>query len=366
MTFVGRVGLASTLALLAGCIEAPSFELPSVTTGDPFETDGPYDPTVVPPGDDASGTDGGTDSSGKTDTTGGEDPSGPWDPSDPVTGGRTSSATRGGSETGGWSSGESGGGTQGSETTGAVQAAFPPPQTFGDDAAEAALVGTWTVDWNPDGTPHWSLEISGDGSFIWTEVAAACNDQATATGVMWTEGDTLVMHMETWDKRDPWPVESVVGEPLALPFRLHLGYALELGMLSVNGPWELTSMLGWEGRVYTRDSAITPVGVWTGTAALEAILAGASEPSMIVRDTYEMETAGGAQATSSTQRTWLHGDVPIEQPAVAQTGTWHNQTPGQPQGMIWVAGVTHLYDDVRLVAFDESRVFYEEAPTSCD
>ncbi|MBV1859684.1 MAG: hypothetical protein KUG77_14820 [Nannocystaceae bacterium] len=351
--------------MAAGCIPAPSFELPSASAGDPFETDGPYDPTVVP-ADDDGGTDAADAGSGKTGTTGGGDPSGPWDPSDPVTGG--TSATSDEPETGGWTTDDSGGDseTDDSATTGPPQASFPPPQTFGDDAAEAALIGTWTVDWNPDGTPHWSLQIAGDGSFTWTEAAAACNDVADATGVLWTEGDTLVMHIQTWDKRDPWPVESVVGEPLELPFRLHLGYAMALGMLSMNGPWELTSMLGWEGRVYTRDSAFGPAGVWTGYAALEAILAGASAPSMIVRDTYTMETGGAAQATSTTQRTWLHRESPIEQPAVVETGTWFNQTPGQPQGMIWVAGVTHLYDDVRLVGFEESRVFYEEAPVGCD
>lgn len=365
MPFARRVCLTSTLALVAGCIPAASFELPSATTDDPFATDGPYDPTVVPDDDDA-GTDGETDEGGKTDTTGGEDPSGPGDPSDPVTSGEVTSATSGGSETGGRGTDESGSDTEGADTTDGPQAAFPPPQIFGDDAAEADLVGTWTVDWNPDGTPHWSLKIAADGSFTWTEVAAACNEEATATGVLWAEGDTLVMHIDSWDKRDPWPVESVIGEPLALPFRLHLGYALALGMLSMNGPWELTSMLGWEGRVYMRDSASGPAGVWTGSAALEAILEGASEPSMIVRDTFTMETGAGAQATSSTQRTWLHGEAPIEQPAVIETGSWFNQTPGQPQGMIWVAGVTHLYDDARLVAFEESRVFYEEDPAACD
>lgn len=360
-----RVCLTSVLALVAGCIPAPSFELPSVTTDDPFETDGPYDPTVVPEDDDA-GTDGETEDGGKTDTTGGEDPSGPWDPSDPVTSG--TSTTGGVSETSGWDTdgSDSGGDTDASDTTDVPQAAFPPAETFGDDAAEAALVGTWTVDWNPDGTPHWSLDIAGDGSFTWTEVAAACNDTASATGVLWVDGDTLVMHLETWDKRDPWPMESVVGEPLALPFRLHLGYAMALGMLSMNGPWELTSMLGWEGRVYTRDAGSGPAGVWNGSAALEAILAGASEPRMIVRDTYTMETGGGAQATSTTQRTWLHAETPIEQPPVVETGTWFNQTPGQPQGMIWVAGTVHLYDAVRLVGFEENRVFYEEAPASCE
>lgn len=362
MSSVCRVCLTSTLALGAGCIPTPSFELPSVTTEDPFETDGPYDPTVTPPDEDDVGTDGG----GKTNTTGGEDPSGPWDPSDPVSSGGVSSATSGGSESGPGTTDQSGSGSAGSETTDDPQAAFPPPQTFGDDASEAALVGTWTVDWNPDGTPHWSLEIGADGSFSWTEAAAACNDVATATGVLWTDGGTLVMHIESWDKRDPWPVESVLGQPLARPFRLHLGYATALGMLSMNGPWELTSMLGWEGRVYTRDSAFGPAGVWTASAALEGILAGEAEPRMIVRDTYTMETGGGAQATSTTQRTWLHADAPIQQPPVAESGTWFNQTPGQPQGTIWVAGVTHLYDEVRLVGFEESRVFYEEAPAACD
>lgn len=362
MPSVRRICLISSLACGAGCIPAPSFELPSATTDDPFETDGPYDPTVV--SDDDEDEDVGTGSS-KTGTTG-DDPSGPWDPSDPVTSGGVSTGTGGGTETGTPGTAESGSSDAGSETTEGAQAEFPPAEAFGDDASEAALVGTWTVDWNPDGTPHWSLDIAADGSFSWTEAAAACNDVATATGVLWTEGDTLVMHVETWDKREPWPVDSVVGEPLTVPFRLHLGYAMALGMLSMNGPWELTSMLGWEGRVYTRDAAFGPAGVWSGTAALEAILEGESAPRMIVRDTYSMETGGAAQATSTTQRTWLHGDVPVEQPAVSESGTWFNQTPGQPQGMIWVAGVTHLYDDVRLVGFEESRVFYEEAPAACD
>ncbi len=243
---------------------------------------------------------------------------------------------------------------------------FPAPPAFGDDAEETALVGVWTVAWNPDGTPHWSLDIGADGSFLWTEVGPGCRDQASAEGNLWLEEGRMVLHVEAWDKRDPWPVQSVVGEPLGVPFRLHLSYATALGMLSVSGPWELTALLGWEGRVYQRAPAFGPAGTWTGSAALEGVLAGEHAPRMIVRDDYTMETAGGAQMTQTTVRTWMHGDAPLEQPPLVETGTWFNQTPGQPAGMIWIAGTTHLYDDQHLVAFDEDRVFYEEAAAGCD
>ncbi len=353
-----------TLPLLAlGCIPAPSFELPTASGDDPFETDGAYDPTAVPEGETG-------DTTGDVppgDTTGnGVDPSGPWDPT-------TGSGDDGSLPTGpdasdaGTDGSSTSQGDRGEETESAgPEPAFPAPPPFGDDAAETALVGTWTVAWNPNGTPHWSLDVGADGSFAWTEVAAGCNEQASAQGRLWLEGDEMVLHVEAWDKRDPWPVESVVGEPLATPFRLHLSYAMALGMLSVSGPWELTSLLGWEGRVYLREPSFGPAGIWTSSASLEAVVQGEDAPRVIVRDDYTMETAGGAQMTKTTLRTWTHGDAPIEQPPIVQTGTWFNQSPGQPSGMIWIAGTTHLFDDRHLVAFDEDRVFYEEAPAGCD
>ncbi len=358
------------LALLfaGGCIPAPGFELPSATSDDPFETDGPYDPSDGPEDDDV-GEDG--ESSGGTggidDTTGGVDPSGPWDPSDDGTTGGAADGTAGGSDTDGDTDvggSESGGDDEG-ETGTEPAPAFPPAPPFGDDPAETGLVGTWTVAWNPNGTPHWTLDIAGDGSFTWTEAAASCTATAAASGVLWVDGQQVVMHVETWDKRDPWPVESVVGESLQLPFRLHLDYAMALGQLSMTGPWELTAMLGWEGRVYRRTSGAGPAGTWTTSASLEAILPGEDSPKIIATDTFSMETAGGAQAHATTQRTWTHGEAPLEQPPVENTNVWFNLTPGQPQGMISIGGITHLYDAERLVGYDETRVFSEEAPQGC-
>lgn len=349
-----------TSLLLVGCIPTPGFELPSATSDDPFETDGPYDPTVVPgDGTGGQGTDPETSSGAGTD-----DPSGPWDPSDPTSAGTTTASTGGGEASG--SGGADTDGESGATTGAPLEDAFPPPGVFGDDSDEAGLVGTWTVSWNPDGTPHWSLAIAEDGSFSWSEAAASCSAVEDASGVLWVEGNELVMHVEAWDKREPWPVESVVGEPLVPPFRLHLSYAMAGGMLSVTGPWELTAMLGWEGRVFRRDAGFGPAGTWHSTAWLEAVLEGDSEPRVIARDVYTMETAGGAQAHETTQRTWSYGDAPVEQPPSTETNTWYNLTPGQPQGMISIGGITHLYDDTRLVAYDETRVFSEEPPAGCD
>ena len=356
-----RTHLCLASLLLLGCIPAPAFDLPSATSDDPFETDGPYTPTSDPDG----GDDGvGEDSLG--DTTDGEsgedDPSDPWDPSGATTGGE-GTTTFGASDSTGDESSDGGDDT----TTGAqVEPSFPPAEPFGDDADEVWLVGSWTVAWNPDGTPHWNLDIEADGSFLWTEAAASCTATAVASGVLWVDGKQLVLHLETWDKRDPWPVESVVGEPLALPFRLHLDFAMALGMLSISGPWELTAMLGWEGRVYRRAPAVGPAGVWSSTASLEAILAGEDMPRVIVQDTYTMETAGGAQAFETTQRTWTYWEAPLEQPAVVENFAWWNLSPGQPQGIIAIGGLQHLFDAERLVAFDETRVFSEEAPQGCD
>lgn len=365
MSFAYRRWSCVASLILAGCIPTPGFELPSATSDDPFETDGPYEPEV--PDDDADGSEesSGGDPGG---TSGGiDDPSGPWDPSDGTTGG--GGETTGDDPSGGpsgTSGGETTGGDPGTTTDGDPEPAFPPAEPFGDDAAESGLAGTWTVAWNPDGTPHWTLDIAADGSFTWFEAAASCNATAAASGVLWVEENRLVMHLETWDKRDPWPVESVVGAPLQTPFRLHLDYAMAMGMLSISGPWELTAMLGWEGRVYQRESGSGPAGTFTTQAALEAILPGEDSPRIVARDTYSMETAGGAQAFETTQRTWLHGDAPVEQPEVVENATWYNLTPGQPQGMISIGGIQHIYDAGRLVAFDETRIFSEEAPAECE
>lgn len=341
--------------ILAGCIPTPGFDLPSATSDDPFETDGPYEPEAAEDDGDegSSGTSGGVD-----------DPSGPWDPSGGTTSGGDDAAT-GGDSSGTTDEGTTGGEPEGT-TGGEPRPTFPPAEPFGDDVTESGLAGTWTVAWNPDGTPHWTLDIAADGSFTWFEAAASCNATAVASGVLWVEGKQLVLHLETWDKREPWPVESVVGAPLETPFRLHLDYAMAMGMLSVSGPWELTAMLGWEGRVYQRESGSGPAGTWTTQASLEAILPGEDSPRIVARDTYSMETAAGAQAHVTTQRTWLHGDAPLEQPGVTETEVWYTLTPGQPQGLISIGGIQHLYDAGRLVAFDETRIFSEEAPTGCD
>jgi hypothetical protein len=352
------VGLASLLAM--GCIPAPSFELPTSTADDPFETDGPYDPTEFPDGEGSTsgpGSSSGKGSGGGSGSTD-PDPSGPWDPTDETTGGLDSSS-------GGVTSGDD---DSGGETgaTGGAGAAFPPAEPFGDSPGESGLVGTWTVAWNPDGTPHWSLEIDDDGVFRWTEAGAGCAAQAFASGVLWVDGDSLVFHVDTWDKREPWPVSSVVGQPLLPPFRMRLDYANALGQLSVTGPWELTALLGWEGRVYQRDSGSGPAGTFSGRASLEAILDGEASPRVIAEDVYAMETAGGAQAFVSTQRTWHHGEAPVVQPPVEETRNWYNLSPGQAQGMISISGVVHLFDDTRLVAFGEDRVFAREAAVGCD
>lgn len=371
MSFAYRRWSSALSLILVGCIPTPGFELPSATSDDPFETDGPYEPEL--PDSDGSGDGAGSSSDDAGGSSGDvDDPSGPWDPSDTTSGG--GETTSGGDPTvdptldsGSTSDGETSGTDPTDPTTdGDPQPAFPPAEPFGDDAAETGLAGTWTVAWNPDGTPHWSLDIAGDGAFTWSEAAASCSSTAVASGVLWVEGNQLVLHVETWDKRDPWPVESVVGAPLEVPFRLHLDYAMALGMLSVSGPWELTAMLGWEGRVYRRESGSGPAGTFSTQASLEAILPGEDTPRTIVRDTYTMETAGGAQAYETTQRTWLHGDAPVEQPEVVENAVWFNLTPGQPQGMISIGGISHLYDAERLVAYDETRVFSEEAPAGCD
>ena len=263
MSFAYRRWSCVASLILVGCIPTPGFELPSATSDDPFETDGPFEPDV--PEDDADGS--GESSQGDPGGTSGgvDDPSGPWDPSDGTTSGGND-VTTGGDPSGdpsGTGSGETTGGEPGTTTDDDPEPAFPPAEPFGDDAAESGLAGTWTVAWNPDGTPHWTLDIAADGSFTWFEAAASCNATAAASGVLWVEGNQLVLHLDTWDKRDPWPVESVIGAPLQTPFRLHLDYAMAMGMLSISGPWALTAMLGWEGRVYQRESGSGPAGTWT-------------------------------------------------------------------------------------------------------
>ncbi len=344
---VRRVGWVFPL-LLGGCIEAPSFEFPSATSFDPFETDGaPYDPTIdpdeVPDGDDAGGEGDGS----------GED--------DGSTGDATTSggdATTEGSDLTTGEGGETGGPTEPDP--------FPPSEPFGDDADELSLVGTWTVAWNPDNTPSWTLQISESGAFLWSEVGPGCAQQVAASGRLWTEDDVLVMHVETWDKRDPWPMEAVVGEPLARPFQMRMNYASALDGLGITGPATLVDLFPWEGRVYTRDvPGIGPAGSWTAFAELWAVRDGDVEATPIVRDTFTLDAGAGAQATMRSVRSWTFNDPPIEEAPVVATGSWYNQTPGQPLGMSWVAGVTHLYDEQRLAAFADDRVLYKGPATSC-
>ncbi len=369
---VGHAGLIGGSVGLLGCLPAPSFELPGPDGYDPFETDAqPFDPSVT-----AGATEGGGSQSGSAEDSGTEDGTDDDDgvevdsgvDPDPTSGEASDGPTTGPTET--ETETESGGGeeTGGVETGDPVDPgpSFPPSPPFGDDASETGLVGTWTASWSPQGVPDVSLQVSASGAFQWVETSADCSQSMLASGQLWVEDDMLTMHVETWDKRDPWPMENVVGEPLARPFRLRLGFATAADVLGISGPEALTELQPWQGRVYSREAAgIGPLGSWSSSAELWALREGYDEPQLVVQESYALEADFGAVATVSTTTTWLHEVVPAGEPPIVTTGGWFNQTPGQLVGMAWISGITYLYDELRLAAFAEDRTLRRNLTSDC-
>lgn len=241
--------------------------------------------------------------------------------------------------------------------TGGALPSFDPPGVFGDDVRETDLIGVWTAPWEPAGQADVSLIVAATGAFTWVESVADCSQSYVATGMLWVENSQLILHVETWEKRDPWHVEAVLGGALVRPFRLRLGYSPMGGFLGVAGAATLTHVRNWQGRTFDRIAAgMGPQGSWVAEAELWALVPGELAPALIVRDrsSAELDAAGGA--TLTVARTWWYpGDEPVAEAPVVTNGAWVDNSPGLVAGAATVVGDSYAYDALHMFTFESSR-----------
>jgi hypothetical protein len=242
---------------------------------------------------------------------------------------------------------------------------FPPAEPFGDDVRELDLVGTWTMPWEPTGVADVTIAIAADGTFTWRETEADCSDAGSASGVLWVEGSQLVVHVDAWDKKDPWDVEGALGEPLALPFRMRLGYAPMGGFLGIAAPTRLTDVEQWRGVGWVRlDAGTGPQGAWVAEAELWAIPAEASEPQLLVRDRFSATLISGGNAVVEHAWTWWWPQQGIEEVDV-DNGGWTDETPGNMAGAATIDGDLFAYDAAHMMAFATDRAFKLGVVSDC-
>ncbi len=211
------------------------------------------------------------------------------------TGTTTDSGTTGSSTTGTDSSttdssgtDSSGSGSSGSTgDTGGVDPNFPPLGVFGDDVTELDLVGTWSLQWTPDGTTWDSvLTIDVNGDFIWRENSADCSVDTLGTGTLWVEPGQIVMHVDTWERQLPWDTMAVAGQEFPPPFRLRMSYGLLGPNLGLVAPERIVEAEPFTGRAYLQDSleGMYIAGTYIGEAELLAAFDGQPDAKVVVRD----------------------------------------------------------------------------------
>ncbi len=338
-----RRSILASLMLLPACFAAPELDLPSfddASTGIAFD-EGDEEP-YVPEGTSGSALDDAT----TTFEPNGTDESSPGDTGEPTTG--VASTDDGGE----------------SDDTGGVDA-FPAPELFGDHVRELDLVGSWTMPWDPTGVADVSITIASDGAFTWRETEADCSDGGSASGQLWVEGSQLVMHVDAWDKKDPWDVDAVLGEPLATPFRMRLGYAPMGGYLGFAARKRLTDVVQWRGVGYVRlDAGTGPQSAWAAEAELWAIPAGTTEPQLLVRDRFSATLVSGGVAIVDHAWTWWWPEQGIEE-IDSSDDPWVDQTPGNVAGAATIGGDVFAYDAVHMMAFAADRSFKLGVASDC-
>jgi hypothetical protein len=342
-----RRSFLATITLLPACFAAPELDVPSFGEGSTgIALDGGDEQPYVPEGsseDEAGDTEGPASTSGTvdpsdTDATTGELPG--------TTGVDPTVADEDSGETG-------------------IEPVFPTPEPFGDDVRELDLVGTWTVPWDPNGVPDVMITIAADGTFTWIETEADCSPAGSASGQLWVESSQLVMHVDAWDKKDPWDVQEALGEPLAVPFRMRLGYAPMGGFLGISARKRFTDVMTWRGVGYVRvDAGSGPQGQWIGEAELWGVPAGASEPQLLVRDRYSANLLAGGAALVDHSWTWWWPEQGLEETDAAE-GDWIDQTPGNVAGAVVVDGDTLAYDATQLMSFEADRAFKLGVVSDC-
>jgi hypothetical protein len=336
-----RRSIVVSFTLLPACFAAPNLEVPSfddASTGISLD-DGDEEP-YVPEG--TSGDSAGDETTfgpSETDTTPGD-----------VTTSEVESTE--GSESD--ESSESGGSD-----------VFPAPEPFGDDVRELDLVGSWTMPWDPNDVADVSITIASDGAFTWRETEADCSDGGSASGRLWVEGSQLVMHVDAWDKKDPWDVEAVLGEPLEVPFRMRIGYAPMGGYLGFAARKRFTDVVQWRGAGYVRlDAGTGPQSAWANEAELWAVPAGATEPQLLVRDRFSATLVSGGIAIVDHAWTWWWPEQGIQE-VDSSDDPWVDETPGNVAGAASIGDDTFAYDAVHMMAFEADRSFKLGVVSDC-
>lgn len=283
----------------------------------------------------------------------------------------TGSAASGSAATTGIATGmtdESDAGTSSGATAidlGTVVDPFDSVGVFGDDVRELDLVGTWTMPWDPAGVPDVSLAIAPDGGFTWRETTAGCGDVGGGSGVLWVEGNQLVLHVEVWDRAPPWDVVDVIGGPLTAPFRMRLGYVPMGGFLAFAAPSSLTETLAYAGLGYVRlDASSGAGGLWASESELWAVPAGQTQGVLVVRDRYDATLSSGP-ARLREGRTWWWPTGPDPDAGTSSAVPWSDDTPGNAAGAATVGGEPYAYDSTGLFAFAGDRSFKVGVSSDC-
>lgn len=292
----------------------------------------------------------------------------------------TDSGTTGTSTDSGTDSSGSGTDSGTDSDTGGDEVNFPPLGVFGDDVIEPDLVGTWSLQWTPDGTTWDSvLTIDDSGNFLWRETSADCTADTLATGVLWVEPGQLVMHVETWDRALPWDTLAIAGQEFAPPFRLRMSYALLGPNLGLTAPDGIVEAEPFTGRAYlqTDFQGNFIAGTYIGEAELLAAFQGETEPKVIVRDrwtaTLDAEPADIAESTGIVFRDQIYWglDPPVATPQLFESGNWtclYGCT--LPAGATLInGGNLYAYGPYagyqRMMTFASGRSFKRDIDTDC-
>jgi hypothetical protein len=260
--------------------------------------------------------------------------------------------------------------------------AFPPAGLFGDEifgVQEQDLIGTWSLQWAPDATTGDSiLTIDDSGNFIWRETSADCSVDTLATGFLWVEPGSIVMHVDTWERQLPWDTLGAMGEEFPAPFRLRMTYALLGPNLGLAGPDHLTTDL-YTGRAQLQEEAkgIYIAGKYTGEAELTAKPMNEALAKVIVRDrfvsTLDIEPGINPESTGITvhDQVFWGADPPVAGPTIFENGNWTclNGCP-QPAGATLInGGNLYAYGPYaayqRLMVFATGRSFKRDVDTDC-
>ncbi|MBL9102051.1 MAG: hypothetical protein JNL82_13890 [Myxococcales bacterium] len=342
-----------------------------------FTTDPPptSEPTTIPDTDTLATTDTqSTDSDTGTDTLSTDTDT---LSTDTDTGTDTGTSTSTGSETGT----DSISGTDTDDTDTGGTDAFPPLGEFGDDVTETDLIGTWSLQWAPDGATFDSiLTIDDSGNFIWRETSADCSSDTLGTGVVWVEPGQIVMHVETWERQLPWDSLPIMGQEFPPPFRLRMSYVLLGTNLVLAAPDRITEAAPYAGRAYLQSVAEGQyiAGTWNGETELMGLVIGVPQAKVVVRDrfiaTLELEsnppTPEGDGVVLHDQ-TWYGVDPPVAGPDQFEIGNWTclGGCP-QPSGSTLINGNNdYVYGPYagfqRLATFASGKTFRRDIDTDC-